>query len=700
MNSCNDEKVNRSVLLGAKIRFSPSGATVRNQAIERIIEQNLASVNATKGLTEQELQKMVTLGGQLTVLRASDVRDGLDSLRRSNRILEVVDGRKKFFTLSEDVKNEVIHIITEAEEHTKATINELFKNASGGEEAYRKPFLRLLCMVFSKLSDVYVQVITMEQTEKEFTEHRLLAAAVDEVLKQESIPDQDAFHYGISRFFKESTPLFDQIKWNMAQNFYVAKALGIDSSADLLSADTFKDASLYCDTNVLIAGLMPENRHHSSILELAHACKSIGMSIKAARVTVDELKQVIAYHASMFQKVKDQIPENTCHKVRDFLLEAYLSEKETAPDLSFDEFIDHFQVPIQTLQASFDLEEVDDKWFLEAFHKPTSKKLAKELIKQYFEIRKRHKSEKAALHDAVLLLWVSHENEENRKSWLVTLDLTLSEWNAGQNTHESKVITLDAFLQWMTPILSGTADEDKLAQIFAEAIRYQLLPRDTFFQLRDFLVFAEMGIEAKQLPAEDVEACIREIRKTGPSLDPTKAEDREKIGQIIQRYFADPGTKFKQTIHELQAKTEKLSHDLEDESRLRKEAESKVQQLDQFSIEQGRDLLQEKAARESAEARIARLEHEFAEEQKKAHHRAIVNSAILTTTLMIAFLLITEFFAIMLIQYYGDGNNFFQKITNSWSWLAFIFSFCTIIYPFLMGRECMRLLKWWKGEDE
>ena len=49
---------------------------------------------------------------------------------------------------------------------------------------------------------------------------------------------------------------------------------------------------------------------------------------------------------------------------------------------------------------------------------------------------------------------------------------------------------------------------------------------------------------------------------------------------------------------------------------------------------------------------------------------------------------------------YGEGPNLFQKLTNAWPWLGLGFTVVAILYPFFMGRERMRLLKWWKGETD
>jgi len=696
MTICDGTTLKRSVLLGARIRFSPTGASVRNQAIERIIEQNLASAETAKGLTEQELQHLVTLGGQFSMLRAADLRQGIDSLKHAGRVLNISGGKQPRYILSETARTEVDRVTAEAEERTKKTIKELFRNAFGGEDAYGRAFILLLCKLFSELSEVYVQVITRKQGHLDLAEHRLLFIAIEETLKSERVPDDQAFRYGVNRFFRESTPQFDQIKWNMAQNFYIAKALGISDSSDLLSTDIFKDAALFCDTNVLIAGLSPESRHYSSFQALAKSCGTIGMNLNATRITLEELRRVIDDQNILLRRVIDRIPEETRPKIRNFLLEAYLSEKAKCDSLSLDDFYVRFQTPLQTLKDSFGVSEVDDVWFDKAFDDPETKKLSIDLSNKYKLMRGRPKSESASLHDALLVRYVSLENIKKRKSWIITLDITLAEWNVEKKIQGSNIITLDAFLQWMGPVTPGTNGESKFSSIFAEAIRNQLFPRDTFFQLRDFHVFAEMEIDTKQLPAEDVEACIREIKQTGPLLDPSKAEDREKLGTVIQRYFADPGTKHKRIIEELQTKSKNLSQELAKEKQMRTEAEKRVQELNLQTQEMSNQIENGQDALSAAILRIDRLEEKEKDEQQKR----LMISAIRRTALSFSVLVLVELLILYLVRQYGVGANLFQKLTNSWTWPCLGFAIVAVLYPFFMGRERMRLLKWWKGETD
>ncbi|MEW6187322.1 MAG: hypothetical protein AB1585_16435 [Thermodesulfobacteriota bacterium] len=260
------------------------------------------------------------------------------------------------------------------------------------------------------------------------------------------------------------------------------------------------------------------------------------------------------------------------------------------------------------------------------------------------------------------------------------------------------MITLDAFLQWMAPVTLSSPDEDGLAGIYAEAIRYQLLPRETFFQLRDFQVFADMGIETKQLPSEDVEACLREIKLAGPQHDPSKAEDREKIGQIIQRYFADPGTKYRRILEELQSKSENLSKELSEEKQIRLDAEKGIAELETQRKEMTKQIENGKKDLTDANVRIEKLEKVVQDRKNADMHKRLVASVVRRTILTAAIFLIIEFLIGYLISLYGEGSNYFRKLTGNWVWLGLGFAFVALIYPFIMGRERMSLLKWWKGE--
>ena len=105
-------------------------------------------------------------------------------------------------------------------------------------------------------------------------------------------------------------------------------------------------------------------------------------------------------------------------------------------------------------------------------------------------------------------------------------------------------------MQWLSPMSTEENAASDSAAIFAEALRQQLLPQENFFELRDFLIFSEMELSTQLLPAKDVEDCIRAIKARTPELNPSRAEDREKLAHEISRFFVDPGRQYKASLEE------------------------------------------------------------------------------------------------------------------------------------------------------
>lgn len=204
----------------------------------------------------------------------------------------------------------------------------------------------------------------------------------------------------------------------------------------------------------------------------------------------------------------------------------------------------------------YQVELVDDPWFDNASNQKETIELSEKVKTIFFDRRKFKKNDPSALHDSLLLRWAQLEKEEAKRNVLVvTLDrslpyLLLDPINAPTRP---LAITLDTLLQWISPIIFQNDIEDEFAAVFSEAVQYQLLPQENFFEIEDFLVFAEMDWSSEELPAADVEECILYIKKNAPGLDPSNPADREKIYYHMKKFFTDPGRKYKLDIQRLEA---------------------------------------------------------------------------------------------------------------------------------------------------
>lgn len=86
--------------------------------------------------------------------------------------------------------------------------------------------------------------------------------------------------------------------------------------------------------------------------------------------------------------------------------------------------------------------------------------------------------------------------------------------------------------------------------------------------------------------------------------------------------------------------------------------------------------------------------------EKASLHRQLVASVVKRSLLALCTLFVVELIVGYFVWQYGEGQNLFQKLTKAWPWLGAGFGVVAILYPFFMGRDRMRLLKWWKGDTD
>lgn len=642
MNRIEDITRKRSILLTTRMRFSPQIQPVKESAIEKIVEQILFATDIEEGLSLQEIQDIFSSETGGYAISSNDMEDSLQRLVRKQRAAPEPRGKRKLYRLSEDARRELGEIQRRAEVCFSSVVNRLFKNAKEGPSVYNSPFLKFLCIIFSKLGEECVRVIKGDIKKDDFLSFPFVSSALEEVEKGFNSIDHSLFRKAVTSFFQDSDPEYDAIKWNMAQSYYIAKALGLDPSGVLLSTEVFGHAVFYLDTNIIIEALEPKDRYHKSFLAFNKACKQLGIILKVCQISLDELLNWLTYQRHLIEKVTEQIPSETASKMRSIFYEIYCEKKMSDEAVNIDELFTSFSSPMDDLKALFEVQLEDDIWFDEAKNKTETIKFAEDLRSKYSVMRGRPKRRGAAFRDAILLLWLQKLRGENGGNiWLITTDTSLPGSVPPNASSESLAITLDALLQWISPIATPEGEEGSFAAIFAEMIKYRLLPQERIFDLEDFLIFHEMHVSCKELPAEDVEECIRYIKVNAPTLDPSDPADREKLAYKVSKFFADPGRKYKQEIAKLEAENIKIKEEYE--------------------------RIQKGSLKRSARLRVG-----------------------FTT---IVFLLL-EGLAIFLASQYGKVPNLFQKVSNSWDFLVVGFVLTIAMGWFIVGKKRLEALGW------
>jgi hypothetical protein len=666
-----DVQHKRAVLFSARLRFSPETQPIRETAIDKIVEQNLLLASSEDGLTLQEIEKqgVINFSGGAPVFSRRDLQASLTRLASSERVAEILDEENEaHYRLSTTAQEELWAVQRTSERRVSSVVMRLFKNITGDCQVYEAPFVECLSIIFAQLGEAYVRLLKGDLGHQDVLAMPLVQKALRVIKEKYPEIDIQVFEVGVITFFRDSHPDYDAIKWNMGQNYYVAKALGIDPTGQLLSAEVFGGAKFYLDTNVIISALEPMARHHSSFQAFSKACERLGIKLFFCQISLDELASVLERNRELIAKVADQIPEATAPKVNGVFYRVYRDYKTASTSSDFDDAFSNFFSPMKTLVEDYQAELVDDVWFEKSAEEKATQVLANKLRQVTESRRGWPKATWPAQHDALLLRWIDLERKKDSKDiWFVTLDNSLP-GVVVEEGGQPIAITLDALLQWISPVAFPDDSENGVAAAFSEAVKYQLLPQETFFGLQDFLVFAEMEWSCKELPAEDVEACIRYVKLKAPELDPATPTDREKIAHEISKFFADPGRKYKQELERLEAEKQSL-------------AESYTSQLGRAEgiIQQQR-------------AELDIIKKEQARKEQEQEERQILRSARVRALSVVLLWLIAEAGIVYLALLYSEGDNAFQQVVNFWPFLALVFTLFTVIFVWFLGKERLRLL--------
>ena len=664
------------MLFSARMRFSPETQSVRQTAIDRIIEQNLSLSDSETGLSVREIQeqRIVALPDGTAVFPRDELEAGLARLVAAGRVVaDQRDPTETKYKVDDKVSAEIWQLQNSCEQRLAAVVGRLFRGAQRGASIHTKPFLECLCFIFSRLGEAYVRHIKHEISADELLNQPHVTRAFGKIKSSYPFVDQHHFQSAIVRFFADEDPEFAALKWNLAQNYFVAKCLGLDPSGRLLSRELFGEADLYLDTNVVIEALEPRAKHHPSFEVLAKACKDLNIKLHACQISIDELRKVIGYEREAIQKVADKIPDETAPKIKGVLFPIYYRQKKMGESPDLDALFEYFSEPTTMLRTFYDVEIVDDKWFIENASSPETDHLSEQIRKTYENRPWRHKSENAADHDALLLRWVRRDRETSEtNAWIVTLDHSLPSFQSpSKQGNIPLAIRLDAILQWLSPIALDTGEgQDRAAAIFSEALKYNLLPQESFFELGDFLAFAEWEWDTKELPAEDVEGCIRCVRTAAPHLNPADPADREKISREFNKYLRDPGRKYKGEIARLEARSAEMV----------KEKDASIEQLSN----QKRDL----------EAKVERDALQLAAIQSDLNLRTLKASALRRLLLLAALWAASEVGIGLLALRLGEGANNFQKVKNAWEFMALAFTCLIGACWVFVGHDRIRALGW------
>ncbi len=513
--------------------------------------------------------------------------------------------------------------------------------------------------------------------------HELSGESIEVAVNKisESYPEleRNVVTRGIATFFLENDPLYNQIKWNYSQSIYVTKVLGINQNSLALSLDIFREAQFYLDTNLLIALLEPADMGHEAVSTLALALQRFKSPARVCPITIDELEEVVARQYETFDQEVALVPVNLRLEANSVFIRKYEILKMAGEEPKRGQVFSNFDDPMRRLAERYGVVLVVDDWF-DNQKSATDVIQAAILLEENARNRGRVKRRKAALHDAMLMLWVGRERDLKRRAWLVTADGSLLGSIVKRLDTSAQVITRESLLQWMSPLTSVGSEVDSFASTFAQLMRERLLPQAQLFDAADFRVLESLHLSINEMPIDDVRGALNIVRVEGARLNLSEPRDREILQQHLARYLTNPGRQYQQELVRLEEEQSamKLSAELE-----RDELENEKRLLE-AQIEEGRleGLRQQKV--------VSNLRKERQKDRSKQTIVSVANRRLFLTGLISVMYLAAVY---VFVNRYGVGNNRLQKIVEYWVLFSLVVPLTVILLWLWVGRE--RLVVRW-----
>ena len=660
MTKTDDMAVKRLLLAAVRTRFSPQIQKLREEAIDGIVERILLTAKTGEYCSEELVQRVFSETSGVHIA-FGDIHSCLQRLlgrSRVERAPKVVQGEKlkvrgiqrEPCRLTETVRTEIEENERVAVRRFDAVVQRLFTDSGRDSNLYADPLLMFLSVVFFRLAGESVRSLLGEGGEEEVVCSPIFRSALVSVGKELGVLDAKVFENGVTNFFESDDPEYAAMKWNLAQSYHSLRAIGLHEGGSVLGGELFKNAEFYLDTNAVVSTLTPEEARRAGFGALSKACKRLGAPMKVCRVTLEELKSAADYELGLLGRVIDQIPEETAVKVNLGLLEIYHKKVKKGEEFDFGEAYSVFYNAQEILRGQYQVPVEDDEWFDEESKSEKTVAFAEVVGKRYRDMTQRNKSENACTHDSLCLRWIDGRREEsgNNNIWFLTRDHTLPGCVPEGCTKKSLAIQLDAVLQWLAPMAIGDEDEVDLELAYSRMLASRILPQERIYNLGDFLIFHELNMTCKELPARDVEGCIQSIKKNAPLLNPAIPADREQLAHVVSAYFADPSRQFK---------LDNIRH------------ESELSEL---------------------RGQLEVVRSDLAQEKKGSRKR----DAWLRVGVVFMVLVVAESITVILALVFGAGENPVQRIVGAWPIVTGVAVVCMLFGGFYVGKKRVKELGW------
>jgi hypothetical protein len=664
----------RDLLEVVRIKFGVEARVPRELAIDRICEKALLGSSPSSPLAVSDV--CGRLQDRKAPLRFNEVRNAIGRLRQRGRVLLAADTRPQKYFLGDEAAAELAREIGEANARIQRIVAGLYAGVAIDPRKLRGFLLRVLCELFARFGKEWVRIAVGRVEMKDIFDPTDVRRILVEAAKWAAIEksDRNLLFARTLQFFRDDEPDYRLLKFTLGQSYFIAQLLAMDIPFDPLSTEIFSGSVFYLDTNAVIGALLPGAARFRAFQELVGICRRLGATLVVARPTLDETRSVVAYEQTEVSKVYDQVPPHLVERTYGDFFQTYVAGKRDNSAFRVDEVFRPFEHLSKTLSDQYGIEIVDDTLFERLRESKDIEKVKQVVFRKSRDVRRKRKGDGATEHDAVLYLFVQSQRVTNSKTRLITLDRSLPAVGLELSPGElSFALTLDGFLQSLSPFVSIENELD-FATVFSRLIDKQVFPQDLLYDIRDYLVFEDIGLSCRQIPQEDLDEALYILKTKVLRGDHYTREDFNQASYEFRRLFTCRYLQREELLATKEAEIQRVRDAHSREKReLADEAERRLREKEE-RLQQEIDGL-----RRSSEA----LQGQVEKDRLQRMRRVKLAKRVLVGAVFFGGMAST----IWLSLQFGEGTNPWQKVKDFWQYHLGVVALTQLVVSLLLPED-------------
>ena len=537
----------RQVLYAALLRHSPEAESLRERVLDRLVLIALLESSHSQPMRIGNIQTLTRVDPQSPGLRTEVIQDTLNRLISRNKVGHELLKTKHTYYLTDTGRSDTNEATESAILLFEPVLARMLQDTSAllcDERDGVIVFRTFISECFARFGQQIARAVTGEITKNQLIDAADIRGAFQAAISSVSLSDDaiQSLEMRCIRFLRSTERDDEELKFRLAQGYYVAQLLGLNTyEFNPIADDAFRGAVFYIDTNVLVGRLLSDERARL-FDELVHICNTLVVDLRVSRATINEVRWVAAGRLKGLEKVLTTVPSELVSKTRDEFLDAFLKIRNSSPEVTAEQFLARFD-EIPNLLENLGIE-LDDRTAEEIIGDRDVDRECEIVHQAAAKTRGRGKSKPVCLHDVCHQLLIQEERRSGRKAWFLTLDKTLSQAAIDLGGDQPPFFfPLAGFLQSVSPFLEAPEVQRSLVDLFSAVLDGEIgdLSGESLFNLSELKIISEFHTDVFSTPVEQLVPAFDHVKSNVLSGKLYQRDDHTKVALELKKFLAASG---------------------------------------------------------------------------------------------------------------------------------------------------------------